>query len=436
MTTIATRLPAARTPKLKGSPLPKASFNYKINLKMAIETLMAHKFRSFLTVLGVVIGVVTVIVIASLLTGMRKNIVTLVEEYGTNNIFIFHLNTGMSFGRRPREEWMRKPLTPEDGEAIKALCPSVEDVSWQGFPFRTFVKIKYEGLQHNNGGLNGDTPNQETVSNFVIQEGRFFSAAENERRLPVCVIGVDVVKALFPHGNALGKQIEINGTRYSVIGIMEKRKGSVFGENEEDRTVHIPFDSFRKQFPREDWVFILAKAKSGMQAKAQDEIEELLRRRRKVPWNKENNFSLNTPQALIKQFDSITAQVGMIAIAISGVGLLVGGIGVMNIMLVSVTERTREIGVRKAIGARKNDIVFQFLVEAMSLTGMGGMLGVFLAILVGILIMFLLPSLPASIPAWAVIAGLAVSILTGLIFGVWPAMKAARLDPIEALRHE
>ena len=413
-----------------------SSLNYKMNLGMAFSTLMAHKFRSFLTVLGVVIGVVTVIVIASLLTGMRRNIVSLVEEFGTNNVFIFHLPTGINFGRLPREVWMRKKLTVEDGEAIRATCASVEDVSWQGFPARTPVKIKYEGQAYSNGSLNGASPNHETVSNITIAEGRFYSVAESDRRLPVCVVGPDVVNALFPRGGALGKALEINGTRYSIIGIMEKRKGGFLGENEEDRNIYIPFESFRKQFPREDWVFLIARAKSGLQTQAQDEIEELLRRRRKVPWNKENDFSLNTPQALIKQFDSITASVGLIAIAISGVGLLVGGIGVMNIMLVSVTERTREIGVRKAIGARKHDIVFQFLVEAMSLTGMGGILGIILAFIIGLIIMLLLPSLPASIPAWAVVAGLAVSIFTGLVFGVWPAMKAARLDPIDALRYE
>lgn len=435
MTTAATSLSRVRAhSEYRARTVSK--LDYKMNLGMAFSTLMAHKFRSFLTVLGVVIGVVTVIVIASLLTGMRRNIVSLVEEFGTNNIFIFHLPTGINFGRLPRDVWMRKKLTMEDGEAIRSSCVSVEDVSWQGFPARTAVKIKYEGQLYSNASLNGASPNHETVSNISIADGRFYSTAENDRRLPVCVVGPDVVNALFPRGGALGKLLEINGTRYSIIGIMEKRKGGFLGENEEDRNVYIPYESFCKQFPREDWVFLIARAKGGLQSKAQDEIEELLRRRRKVPWNKENDFSLNTPQALIKQFDSITASIGLIAIAISGVGLLVGGIGVMNIMLVSVTERTREIGIRKAIGARKNDIVFQFLVEAMSLTGMGGILGVILAFIIGLIIMLFVPSLPASIPAWAVVAGLAVSIFTGLVFGVWPAMKAARLDPIDALRYE
>jgi len=221
-----------------------------------------------------------------------------------------------------------------------------------------------------------------------------------------------------------------------VVGTVEKRKGGFFGENEQDRAVLVPYRSMKKMMPWEDKHLLLIQAKAGMLKNALDEVESVLRRRRAVKPSEPRNFDLTTSERFIEQFDSITAAVGLIAIAISGVGLLVGGIGVMNIMLVSVTERTREIGVRKAIGATRRDIVFQFLCEAMTLTGVGGVFGILLAIATSYLVAAFFPSLPASIPPWAVITGFTVSVAIGLIFGVWPARKAAHLDPIEALRYE
>ena len=230
--------------------------------------------------------------------------------------------------------------------------------------------------------------------------------------------------------------IQINGIPFTVVGIMEKRKGGFMGENEQDNNVNIPYGSFHKMMPWEDKHFLLIQAHSGKLQKALDEVEGLLRMRRNVKPSEPRNFDLSTADRVIQQFDSITAAVGLIAIAISSIGLLVGGIGVMNIMLVSVTERTREIGVRKAIGATRRDIVFQFLFEAMTLTGVGGVFGIILAIGISYVVIALVPSLPASIPTWAVVTGFVVSVTIGLTFGVWPARKAARLDPIESLRYE
>jgi len=413
-----------------------ASFQNRENLAMALETLVAHKFRSFLTVLGIIIGVLTVIVIASILTGMRQNIISFVEEFGTNNIFAFHLSMGPHSGRRPRQELMRKPLSVADAYAIKEQCPSVEDVSWEGFAWQTSVKVEYRGNRLRSFNYAGVPSNYASVANLVLADGRFFIQSEDERRMDVVVLGANAVEALFPQTDPIGKQVLINGHPFTVLGILEKSKSGIFGDNERDGAVYVPYGTFQKMMPWEDKHLLMIRARSGKLNTALDEAESLLRRRRGLKPSDAANFDLTTADRMIEQFDSITATIGLIAIAISSIGLLVGGIGVMNIMLVSVTERTREIGVRKAIGATRRDIIFQFLFEAMTLTGVGGLLGVLLAVGASYIIIALVPGLPATIPMWAVITGLAVSITIGLVFGVWPARKAAYLDPIEALRYE
>ena len=251
------------------------------------------------------------------------------------------------------------------------------------------------------------------------------------------VIGVNAAEALFPGYNQIaGAQVRMGGYNFEIIGVLEKRKAGFFGENEEDNAVYIPYRTAQKVAPAKGYLLLVIRGRTGQVQEALAQSEEILRRRRHVKFGDPNNFDIKTADKFIEQFDSITAMVGLIAIAISSLGLLVGGIGVMNIMLVSVTERTKEIGVRKAIGARRRDIVRQFLFEAMMLTFLGGVLGVVLAVGISRLIMLLVPDLPASIPSWAVVTGLTVSIGVGLIFGVWPARKASKLDPIECLRYE
>ena len=407
-------------------------------LTMALDNIRAHKFRSFLTVLGIVIGVTTVIAIASILTGLRTNIIQFVEEYGTNNIYAFHLSTGISLGPRDRSERTRKPLRPEDGEAIKSLCPAVEDVANDGFIEWTFDKtITYSGQTYKQANLEGVSANYGVVTNMSLQAGRFISEADDQHRREVMVIGQGAAEALFTQGSdsIVGKEVMMHGKPFEIIGVLEPRKGGLVGETEEN-SVLIPYRTLRKISPRSEWMMLIIKARSGQLKQALDQVEDILRRQRAVKFKDPNNFDLNTADRFIEQFDSITAMVGLVAIALSSVGLLVGGIGVMNIMLVSVTERTAEIGVRKAIGARRRDITSQFLFEAMTLTFLGGVLGVLLAVGVSQIIILIFPSLPASIPLWAVVTGLVVSAAIGLIFGVWPARKAARLDPIEALRYE
>jgi putative ABC transport system permease protein len=404
---------------------------------MALGMIRANKLRSFLTVLGIVIGVTVVIAVASILTGLRGRIVSMVEDYGTNNIYAFHLTTGPRIGDRDRSEYMRKPLTPEDSEAIRQQAGAIEDVANVLFLWRLDRTIKSRGRAYKEGFLQGVSSSYARVVNVSLQQGRFISEIDDQHRRDVMVIGVNVVESLFPNQASIaGEQVEFMGRPFEIIGVLEKRKSSFFGENEEDNAIFIPFETGRKLSPISKDLNLNIKARTGMLSAGLDQVEQILRRQRGVKFNESNNFSLTTADKIIEQFDGITAGVGLFAIAISAVGLLVGGIGVMNIMLVSVTERTREIGIRKAIGARKRDIVRQFLFEAMTLTSLGGILGVILSVIVSYVIMFFLPELPASIPLWAVASGMAVSIMVGLVFGVWPAKKAANLDPIECLRYE
>jgi putative ABC transport system permease protein len=413
------------------------SYFPKETIMMAFDNIRAHKFRSFLTVLGIIIGVVVVIVIASLLTGMRGSIIKYIEQYGTNNIYAFHLSTGPSVGPRDRAERSRKPLTLDDGEAIRAQADAVEDVAYQLFVWQIDRTLTYKGVTYKQTQLSGVSPNFGKATNVSMGEGRFLNEIDDQHRREVMVIGVSVAEALFPRQNSVvGAKVLMAGHEFEVVGVLEKRKNGVFGESEEDNAVFIPIRTVKKMSPQSDYLFLMIRARSGQMKAALDQSEAILRRQRGVAYNDPNNFDLSTADRIIEQFDSITAGIGLVAIAISSIGLLVGGIGVMNIMLVSVTERTAEIGIRKAIGAKRGDIVQQFLFEAMSLTFLGGLLGVAIAFGVSQLILLLIPSLPATIPLWAVIAGLGVSVFVGLVFGVWPARKASRLDPIECLRYE
>lgn len=408
---------------------------------MSFDSIMSHKFRSGLTILGIVIGIITAIVVASILTGMRQSIVSIVEEYGTNNIYAFHLSTG--FGPSNRDERNRKPLTEDDANAILAQSSAVEDIalvapnigSWgAGFD----DNLVYEGKNYRWALTDGVTPNYAQISNLVLRQGRFITEADNYQRRNVLVVGVNTVEALFPNDpdDAVGKVVRMNGTTWEIIGVIEKRKAGFFGENEEDRKIFLPYRTARKAAPLRDAVLQIIQAKQGQLNDAVLEVEGILRQRRAVKYGEPNNFDVKTADNFIAQFDGIIGGVGAAAIAISLLGLLVGGIGVMNIMLVSVTERTKEIGIRKAIGATKKAIVMQFLLEAMTLTFFGGIIGVALAVGISNLIMFLIPTIPATVELWMIALSLSVSVGVGLIFGVLPARKASKLDPIECLRYE
>lgn len=408
---------------------------------MAHDSVVSNKFRSALTILGIVIGIFTFVVVASILTGMRASIVKMFEDYGTNNIYLFHLSTGFSPGNR--DERNRKALTIDDANAILAQAPSVNDIatvainigSWgTGFDDNMIYKDK----SYRWAGTDGVTTNYAEIANVKLKTGRWLTEMDNFERRNVLVVGVAPVEALFDGDSeeALGKVIRMNGQMWEIVGVLEKREAGFFGENEEDQKIFMPFRTARKVAPTRDAVLHIAQAKVGSLNDAVDEITGVLRVRRGVKTGDPNNFDVKTADDFMRQFDGMLAGIGIAAIAISGLGLLVGGIGVMNIMLVSVTERTKEIGIRKAIGATSKAIVLQFLAEAMALTFLGGVIGLALSIGISNLILMLIPALPAKVELWMIITSLTISVLIGLVFGVLPARKAAKLDPIEALRYE
>jgi putative ABC transport system permease protein len=405
---------------------------------MAVSQVSAHRFRSLLTVLGIVIGITTVVTVASLLTGLRQGIVTFFQELGPDNIFVFKTSGNPDF--EPPKERKRRAMRPEYADSIRRWCGSVQDVGIElmippavdGRP----ITARVPGYESENIGVSGRSVNLAEISPRDIAVGRYFTSEEDQRSAHVAIIGPNVADSLFPGAPAVDRTVMIDGAEYIVIGVYAKAKGGFFGENGLDNSITIPLRTAESRYPQVNRYMLTAKAYPGKRKEAYDEVEGAMRRIRRLGTGVVNDFSISTPDQIIQQFDKITGLIGLVAIAISGLGLLVGGIGVMNIMLVSVTERTREIGVRKAIGARRRDIIGQFLIEAMALTGAGGILGILIAVAITMLVGALVPSLPSSVPSWALITGFSVSVAVGVFFGVWPAVKAAQLDPVEALRYE
>jgi putative ABC transport system permease protein len=405
------------------------------NLGLALDTLRTHKFRSFLTVLGVLIGTTTVIAVASIIAGLDTQLADAIKDFGARSIYIYKFEPGIHLGRLTREERMRKPLAFEDAQAIDEQCPDVETVAVETFIWGPNPSIKYKDKEMLNGNFLGATPEDFRVINAPLADGRFFNEIDDLHRRDVAVVGADIVTRFFEHEDPVGKTLLIDGNNYQIVGTLGKRK-QFLGDSGADRAVYIPYHTFKKVYPNTKENFILALAAPGRIKEAIDEISGVLRRRRHVKPSDPDNFGIATADSIITQFHQITGTVALVMVVLSSIGLLVGGIGVMNIMLVSVTERTREIGVRKAIGARRTDITWQFLLEAMTLTGAGGVLGILVGWFLSFMIRVLVPSLPSTVPLWSVVLGFVVSISIGLFFGMWPALKAARLDPIVALRYE
>jgi putative ABC transport system permease protein len=402
---------------------------------MAVDTLRANKLRSSLTILGVTVGVVTVIFMVSIIQGLNKAFAEQIEALGSNAIWATKFDP--SFGHQiGPEELHRKDLTLEDAEAIRQEAPSVLSVS----PIHRKIAetVRYADKQSDTPILIGVTPYYEFTQSSYVSRGRFITDQDLRERSNICVLGQDLVRALFPYEDPLDKQVKINGRPFHVVGVMEPL-GNFLGQSR-DNSIFVPITTFDKYypdppFPEVVFVIIVRPRSRAFVKSAIDEMEDILRRRRQDKFGQPNSFGISSQDALMDIYNQLTGATALVLTAVSFVALMIGGIGVMNIMLVSVTERTKEIGVRKAVGATRINILAQFLIEAVVLTAIGGLVGLGIGELLSFMVNRYSP-LPAFVPLWAIGVGVGISAAVGIVFGLWPAWKAARLDPIEALRWE
>jgi putative ABC transport system permease protein len=407
---------------------------------LALDTLRKNKLRSGLTVLGISIGIATVILISSAINGLNTNIDTFVKSLGTNALWVFRFEP---FGKRPTtEELNRKQLTYEDGIAMRSLpyVAAVDpELTYQNFQTGLgSVSLKAGTHKISNTILNGTTSAVKETQDIELTEGRMWTDSEEERSANVVVLGHDAAEDLFPGESPLGKDIDCEGDIFTVIGVLDVQPqpfGS--GRNTQDNSAYFPLETFRKIHPEiKDFWIVVKYDDPSHKALVIDELRELLRRRRNVRLEQDDNFAIFGPDSLTRLWNQLTGGLFLFMVAVSSVGLMVGGVGVMNIMLVSVTERTREIGIRKAIGATKRNILLQFTLEAVTLCVVGGLLGILAGALLTLILHFAVSFLHAALsPTWVLIA-FAVSCAIGLVFGIYPAWKAASMDPIEALRYE
>jgi putative ABC transport system permease protein len=403
-------------------------------LMLALETIRSHKLRAFLTVLGVIIGTGTIIGVGAIMTGFDTAMTSILRSFGPNSIIVFKFPVGFRTHRLSPEERTRKNLTWQNAVDIRERCPAVQDVSPMLFPNEDFINAHYKGNDMYGVDLFGVEEAYARGGQADLHLGRFFTDEESRRRMPVAVIGADIEKGLFASVDPIGKTINVDGHQLEVIGTMVRPAASFFGD--QDTRILIPYWMAQKMYPNARENAIVVTAKEGQLPKALDQVRTILRIDRRVPYDKPDNFALSTADQMVSDFRQITAITFLVMAVLSSIGLLVGGIGVMNIMLVSVTERTQEIGVRKAIGARRRDIILQFLLEASVLTSLGGIAGILFGWMISLISRMVFKSLPAEVPMWAAVLGIVVSVSVGLFFGIWPAYKAAQLDPVEALRYE
>ena len=403
-------------------------------ITLAWQTIRNHKMRAFLTVLGVIIGTGTVIGVAAILTGFDASVAAVLRSFGPNSIIVFKFPVGPRTSGLSAEERTRKDLTYQNAADIRDRCNHVEDVSSMLFPNGRTYNVHFKGNDMYDVNLMGVEEAYARGGQVDLHLGRFFTDQESHRKLPVAVIGADIEKGLYANMDPIGKTINVDGHEFEVIGTMLKPAASFFGDT--DNRVLLPYGTLLRMYPSSRENAIVVTAQDGHMPEALDEVRTVLRIDRRVAYGKPDNFAMSTAEQMVSDFRQITAMTFIVMAVLSSIGLLVGGIGVMNIMLVSVTERTHEIGIRKAIGARKSDILVQFLIEAAALTGLGGIAGIIFGWLIALVSRLVFSSIPAAVPLWAAVLGIVVSVGVGLFFGIWPANKAARLDPVEALRYE
>jgi len=409
-------------------------------IKLALDTLRKNKLRSGLTILGISIGITTVILISSAINGLNSNIDHFVSTLGTNDLWIFQFEP---FGRRPTtEELNRKKLTYEDGVAMRSLPHVVAvdpELTYQNFQTGLgSISMKAGTHKIENTILNGNTMAVTEVQSVNLIDGRMWTESEEERRENVTILGYDAAADLFPGESPVGKDVECEGDVFTVIGVLDKQPqpfGS--GRNTQDNAAYFPLETFRKIHPEIlDFWLVVKYDDPANRALVTEEVRELLRVRRKLRVQQDDNFAIFSPDSLTRLWNQLTGGLFLFMVAVSSVGLMVGGVGVMNIMLVSVTERTREIGVRKAIGATKKNILLQFTMEAVTLCMVGGLIGILGGALLTVILHFAVSFLHAALSFTWVLIAFTVACVIGLVFGIYPAWKAANLDPIEALRYE
>ena len=406
---------------------------------LAFDSLRSQKLRSTLAIAGIVIGIVTVVLVATVLVGVRNGIAGLFRELGTENVFAFH-RSGDPYTPASDRDAQRKPLEPAFAAAIAASATAIRDAAAQiivppiadGKP----LVARYGANESDTVLIEGATPSFFEITGTEFRSGRPFTDVENRAAARVAVLGSNVARALFGAGSSIGRAFTLGGDTYFVVGEAAPRRGSFFGENRQDNVISIPAGTVARRFPDAKQAILYARARPGQLSAAKVEMEFLLRRLRRLGPGIENDFSLSTAEQIISQFDQISAQIGLATFALAAVSLLIGGIGIANVMVISVTERTREIGTRLAIGAKRRDVLSQFLIEASLLSAVGGLVGVAISWAIGFLLSVWSPAFPSVPPAWAVLGGLASAVTTGLVAGYLPARRAAGLDPVEALRYE
>ena len=410
------------------------------NLTLALDTIRSRKVRSGLTILGIVIGVTTVISVASIVDGLNGEIKGRVQKLGSNTLFVTRIPPMANTARLPAKIRVRKYLEDEDAAFIEESSPAVSyaTVFANRINFNDQTdEIRYGDAHVERFFLRGVQPEYiNAFPLFAVAEGRFITSYDEEHARAVILIGKSIADSLFPNVDPLGKEVRLDGRLYEVIGVFEPDQG-LFSSFGVDQFACIPMSNFRKSFPEIKERFIAVAAKDGYSNDTmKGQVEEALRRKRRVPHSAEDDFEITSPDFLSSLWNQLTGAMVLLTGIISGVGLLVGGIGVMNIMLISVTERTSEIGVRKAVGARKADIRVQFLLEAITLSCIGGVIGILMGALIAFAVRTAMPAIPASVsPVWIVL-GFSISVGVGLFFGYYPANRAANLDPIVCLRYE